>query len=121
MNCSDPTGMIADTVIDAGFIAYDIYSLANNPTWGNAAALGLDVVGAAVPFVTGLGSGYRAANNVVDAIPGINNPVSDTLARVIPGNINTTQLGITGDVFVTNPAYLNGLNPIQISNAGSTA
>lgn len=44
-----------DTIADIAFIGYDIYSLYQNPGWDTAAALGLDVVGAAIPFVTGLG------------------------------------------------------------------
>jgi RHS repeat-associated protein len=59
VNFNDPSGHLADILIDAGFIAYDIYSLVKNPGWDTAAALGLDVVGAAVPFVTGLGQAYR--------------------------------------------------------------
>lgn len=62
----DPDGRVIDILLDAGFIAYDIYSLATNPTWTGADALGLDVVGAAVPFVTGLGQAYRAADKLVE-------------------------------------------------------
>jgi RHS repeat-associated protein len=61
-NKTDPTGAFADTLVDIGFIAYDLYSLATSPSWSNAAALGLDVAGAAVPFVTGAGQAYRAAH-----------------------------------------------------------
>lgn len=59
---TDPTGAFVDTLVDIGFIAYDLYSLATSPSWSNAAALGLDVAGAAVPFVTGAGQAYRAAH-----------------------------------------------------------
>lgn len=61
-NKTDPTGAFADTVVDIGFIAYDLYSLATSPSWSNATALGLDVAGALVPFVTGAGQAYRAAH-----------------------------------------------------------
>jgi RHS repeat-associated protein len=60
VNKTDPTGQAADTLFDIGFIAYSAVELARNPSWTNAVALGADVVGAAVPFVTGLGAGVRA-------------------------------------------------------------
>ncbi|HET6396917.1 MAG TPA: RHS repeat-associated core domain-containing protein [Pseudoxanthomonas sp.] len=63
---TDPDGRILDTVADVGFIAYSAYKLATEPSWTNAAALGADVVGAAVPFATGLGSGVRAAAHAGD-------------------------------------------------------
>lgn len=66
-NRTDPTGRIADTLADLGFIAYDIYQLARNPNWTNAGALGADIVGAAVPFATGLGTVVRGVDKGVDA------------------------------------------------------
>jgi len=62
----DPDGRFADIVLDAGFIAYSTYTLATEPSWTNAAALGADIVGAVVPFATGLGAGVRAANHGAD-------------------------------------------------------
>ena len=62
----DPDGRIFDTIADVGFIAYSAYVLAKDPSWTNAAALGADVVGAAVPFATGLGAGVRAAAHADD-------------------------------------------------------
>lgn len=59
----DPDGRILDTIVDAGFVAYDIYALAKEPTLVNAAALGADVVGAIVPFGTGFGAAVRAASH----------------------------------------------------------
>jgi RHS repeat-associated protein len=63
----DPDGRAADLILDIGFIGYDIYKLATEPSWTNAAALGGDVLGAAVPFVTGVGSGIRAAAHADEA------------------------------------------------------
>ena len=63
----DPDGRIIDTLADIGFIAYDIYALVKQPSWTNAGALGADIVGAAVPFATGLGTGVRAAAHASDA------------------------------------------------------
>ncbi len=70
VNKTDPTGQAADTLLDLGFIAYSAVELARNPSWTNAAALGADVVGAAVPFVTGLGAGVRAADKAAEAAKG---------------------------------------------------
>ncbi|MCC8536227.1 RHS repeat-associated core domain-containing protein [Xanthomonas axonopodis pv. poinsettiicola] len=63
----DPDGRIIDTIADIGFIAYDIYALATEPSWTNAGALGADVVGAVVPFATGLGTAVRAGSHAADA------------------------------------------------------
>ncbi|MDZ4150170.1 RHS repeat-associated core domain-containing protein, partial [Methylicorpusculum sp.] len=62
-NRRDPSGQFftPDTILDIGFIAYDIYSLAKDPSWGSAAALGLDVAGAFLPGATGLGELYRGS------------------------------------------------------------
>lgn len=45
------------------------------------------------------------------------NPVSDTLARVVPGNVKPSGLGAPGapDVFVTNASELQGLTAAQIA------
>ncbi|MDY6868571.1 MAG: RHS repeat-associated core domain-containing protein, partial [Chloroflexota bacterium] len=71
VNFNDPSGHLADILIDAAFIGYDIYSLVKNPGWDTAAALGLDIVGAAVPFVTGLGQARHLTSiaNRADNIP----------------------------------------------------
>ena len=70
LNARDPSGMFLDTLLDIGFIAYDIYKLATDGRKNlgtNLAALGLDVLGAAVPFATGLGAAERAAAHAGDA------------------------------------------------------
>ena len=48
---------------------------------------------------------------------GIANPVSGTLARVIPGDVEATSLGAPGaeDVFVTNASEIRGLNASEIA------
>lgn len=62
----DPDGRIIDTIADVGFIAYDIYTLAVEPSWSNLGALTADVAGAAIPGVTGLGIAVRAASHGTD-------------------------------------------------------
>jgi uncharacterized protein RhaS with RHS repeats len=66
VNWIDPTGRILDTLVDLGFIAYDLYSIiADNVIRGcgnlgvNLAALGADVGGALIPGATGLGLAVR--------------------------------------------------------------
>jgi len=70
-NLTDPSGLILDTILDIGFIIYDIGKLATGGRkdfWDNAANLGLDVVGAVVPFATGLGAGRRALQHGDDVL-----------------------------------------------------
>jgi len=68
---TDPDGRLADTILDIGFVAYSTYAFITEPSWTNAAALGADVVGAVVPFATGLGAGVRAANAGADVAHGV--------------------------------------------------
>ncbi len=76
----DPTGDIPlDTFADVAFIASDIVEAYRDPSRDNFIALGLDVLGASIPFVTGLGKAYKAGANGVD------------LARV--GNGHTSKKG----------------------------
>ena len=77
---TDPKGLFADTFADLGFIGYDIYRIiADNVLGGdgkgnglgtNLTALGLDIVGAGVPFATGLGSASRGAKGLGSLTPG---------------------------------------------------
>jgi RHS repeat-associated protein len=62
---TDPDGHVIDTLADIGFIAYDIYDIAKNgASVTSVVTLGADVVGAAVPFATGLGAAVRAGHAV---------------------------------------------------------
>jgi RHS repeat-associated protein len=63
---TDRTGLVLDTVADVGFIGYDLWVIYRDNIAGNCdnlgenlTSLGLDVLGAAVPFATGLGAAYR--------------------------------------------------------------
>ena len=75
----DPDGRFADIILDVGFITYSTYTLATDPSWTNAAALGADVVGAVVPFATGLGAGVRATGHGADAV-GAAGAANDTVS-----------------------------------------
>jgi RHS repeat-associated protein len=63
----DPDGHIVDTLLDIGFIIWDLHDLVKHPSRENATALGLDVVGAAIPFATGLGKGFKLAKALEQA------------------------------------------------------
>ena len=67
----DPSGNILDTVADVGFITYDLYRIGVDNIFGdcdnlgeNLTALGLDVAGLLIPFVTGGGLASRTARNI---------------------------------------------------------
>jgi hypothetical protein len=73
----DPNGLILDTLLDIGFIIYDIYKIGkdnifgNCDNWGtNLGALGADIAGAAIPFATGGGAAVRAASHADDFFDG---------------------------------------------------
>ena len=84
LNHTDPTGAIADTLVDIGFIAYDVYVLVTDPSWTNAGALGADIVGAAVPFATGLGAGVRAASKSAEVVRDVGEAAN--INRAVHGN-----------------------------------
>ncbi len=57
---TDPSGNFADIILDVGFILYDIYEIFNDPSSiSNYGDLGLDIVGAFVPFATGFGGASK--------------------------------------------------------------
>ena len=65
---NDPTGQVLDTVLDVGFLLYDLYRVGVDNIFGdcdnlgeNLAAIGLDAAGAVIPFATGLGEASRVA------------------------------------------------------------
>ena len=66
-------------------------------------------------------TGSKIAGAVKGALGGskVNNPVPDTLARVVPGDVSPSTLGRPGDtdVFVTAADDIAGMNSSQISEA----
>ena len=71
---TDPDGELLDTFIDVGFIGYDLYRIGKQfATTGHVSntewkALGADVGGAFVPFVSGGGLLVRGVNKVDDVV-----------------------------------------------------
>ncbi len=73
LNNLDPTGEFLDTLLDIGFILYDIYRIVADNIIGdcdnlgeNLLALGLDVGGALIPFATGGGAAARAGRGALE-------------------------------------------------------
>jgi RHS repeat-associated protein len=70
---NDPDGRAVDIIVDVGSITYDVadiyatYRTGSSPTTTQWLALGGDALGAAVPFVTGVGAAIRAGNRIDDA------------------------------------------------------
>jgi len=68
VNITDPSGQVLDTILDLGFIAYDLYRIGKSLMNGcgvspiDAAALGLDIAAAFIPFATGGGAAARRVN-----------------------------------------------------------
>jgi len=68
---ADPTGQFWDTLLDVGFISWDIRNLIHGSECEreeNLVALGLDIAGFFLPGVTGLGKGYKAVNHADDLL-----------------------------------------------------
>jgi len=83
---TDSTGYIIDTALDIGFILMDIYFLATDEgykDWKNWAALGADIILAAIPFVTGGGQVVKLAN-VADDLGDLSKVtvIGETMGRV---------------------------------------
>ena len=71
---TDPTGEFWDVVVDLVFIVLDVVGLCVNEgykNWENWVALGIDIVFAAVPFVTGGGGQVVKVGSKLDNIRNI--------------------------------------------------
>ena len=74
VNLTDPSGQILDTILDIGFIGYDLYRIGKSLMNGcgvdawDVVALGADVAGALIPFVTGGGAAVRAGREATEGI-----------------------------------------------------
>ena len=69
LNAKDPSGKIIDTLLDIGFVLWDIYELATGPRKDravNGLALGADLAAIFIPGVTGAGRGVKALSHADD-------------------------------------------------------
>lgn len=73
----DPDGRFIDTILDVGFLAYDVYDIVSTYASGSEvtttqwAALGADAAATLVPFATGAGVAVRAASKVDDVVKAV--------------------------------------------------
>ena len=92
---TDPDGGVADVLVDAAFLAYDLYSVWDDPESGvNWAALNADLICAVLPGATGGGVAVRVAGHADEVMDGANavgrmdggvDEVVGALARAEPG------------------------------------
>lgn len=67
INHTDPTGKFLDTILDVGFILYDLGDMAiNGVNETNSASLAANIAGALIPGATGLGLAARAGDKGAD-------------------------------------------------------
>ena len=83
----DVTGHAIDVILDLIFIGWDIYNLIKDEgwkDWKNWAALGIDVVFAVVPFLTGGGGQVVKLINVADNVSDMKKitVIGETMTRV---------------------------------------
>ncbi len=70
----DPDGRAIDVLVDVGSIGYDLFDIGRSAYRGESVsgtqllALGGDVVGAVIPFATGIGAAIRAGSKVEHAV-----------------------------------------------------
>jgi|SaaInl74LU_5_DNA_1037368.scaffolds.fasta_scaffold01332_3 RHS repeat-associated protein len=71
INNKDPTGKYLDTILDVGFILYDLGDMAvNGVNETNSASLAANVAGALIPGATGLGLAARAGKKACCFVAG---------------------------------------------------
>jgi RHS repeat-associated protein len=69
INLIDPDGRAVETIWDVISLAWDVYDVTQHPTSGPAwAALGIDVVCTAVPFVPAVGRGAKLASEATESV-----------------------------------------------------
>jgi RHS repeat-associated protein len=111
VNRIDPTGEILDTIIDAGFILYDLYRIGADNVFGdecnvgeNFAALGADVGALFVPFATGGGLAVRGGIKAVD-------DVGEAAAKALrPNGVPSNWVAQAGQK-AGHTKYVNPANP----------
>lgn len=103
VNYTDSSGLIIDILADIGFIAYDLYKLASEGACernANLTAFGLDVVGAIIPGVTGLGEASRVAHGVEHVANATANSalknIDEGIVYIVPGTHTISGLPYVG-------------------------
>jgi len=68
---TDNSGHILDTILDVGFVVWDIIELVRTPSWENAGYLGADLVCAFIPFATGGGLAVKGVMHGDDILKSV--------------------------------------------------
>ncbi len=113
INYNDPTGEAADILIDAGFVIYDFGDIATSLIAGEGVsgdqllALAGDLLGMAVPFLTGVGAAVRAGSHADDVVK-VADDVVDAASKARPST--SEPLICSGDanfgVAITVPGWV---------------
>jgi len=109
VNYVDPKGLYLETGADLLFIGADLLFILNDNVLGscdnlgeNLTALGLDTLGALLPFVTGLGVTYRVGSKADDVLKILNSPknskrFSDEKQALVDMAKKDKKTGMTSD------------------------
>ncbi len=109
----DSSGNYVETLLDIGFLSYDIIELRKDPSLVNWIALGGDSAGAALPFVTGLGVGVRTGARALEHLDELGDGV-----KIVGDNKNIRQvIGKVREVELPKEAQ-NVLSNIKSMNSG---
>ena len=98
---ADPTGQFIDTVVDVGFIIFDVVSLVFGPAKDrdeNLLALGADVGAAFIPFVTGAGLAVRATSKVGTALSDYFTKLNNIAQHIDARTLDAARRELAGEV-----------------------
>jgi len=73
----DPTGNILESVIDVVSLSLSINDFKQNPTFGNAAFVGLDAIGLAIPGIPAIGGILKHGDEIVKGTKALVNGVDN--------------------------------------------
>jgi len=120
VNHTDPTGKIIDTILDVGFIAYDLYDIGKTLYKGEKVsntqklALAADVGAAIIPGVTGAGVGVRAAAHTGEVVHAVAEG-----AHAVEAATHGGKAAITMDQAVAKAAeHVEGKGTMEVTGKG---
>ncbi len=103
MSNIDPDGAVVETVVDIASVGLSAKDMWDNPSWGNAGWLALDIVGAAVPFLPAVGAVRHGAqllgkvDDVADAAKGVDKAVD--AGKALDKTSHVAKVGTPGAKF----------------------
>jgi RHS repeat-associated protein len=112
INSTDPSGKFFDTIVDVGFVIWDLWNIATGDRKHadeNIRALGMDLLGMVLPGVTGLGILSRSGRAAMEAISKLGRE-GELLAGIVK---NTEKIAsLTGTATKRFPDVLDKTNKI---------